>query len=309
MSTMKKQLLIMCAAVTMLMMGACRQQSAQQGVQDSLMSAMPGTAQRQGGDAEGRDYASTGNASLLQVVLPRGTDNVKVQYKAMTVYFNPTLHIPNAVAYEITATQMSMADAPDAEQRSNYQFNRDPQVKGCPDWWEYKECPYDRGHMAPAMDMRWDKQAMKDCFYLTNICPQDHELNNGEWRKMEEAIHVKWARKYGRLVIVTGPVLTPHMEKTGKNHDIAVPERFYKVVLAPDQNYGVAFVFDNEPATTSWRKHAVSIDEVERITGCNFFAAVEDGKENAAELQNAIDRWPDYDRDAGRNHNRRNYRR
>ena len=126
---------------------------------------------------------------------------------------------------------------------------------------------------------------------------------------MEEAIHVKWARKYGRLVIVTGPVLTPHMEKTGKNHDIAVPERFYKVVLAPDQNYGVAFVFDNEPATTSWRKHAVSIDEVERITGCNFFAAVEDGKENAAELQNAIDRWPDYDRDAGRNHNRRNYRR
>ena len=298
---MKKQLLIMCAAVTMLMMGACRQQSAQQGVQDSLMSAMPGTAQRQGGDAEGRDYASTGNASLLQVVLPRGTDNVKVQYKAMTVYFNPTLHIPNAVAYE--------ADAPDAEQRSNYQFNRDPQVKGCPDWWEYKECPYDRGHMAPAMDMRWDKQAMKDCFYLTNICPQDHELNNGEWRKMEEAIHVKWARKYGRLVIVTGPVLTPHMEKTGKNHDIAVPERFYKVVLAPDQNYGVAFVFDNEPATTSWRKHAVSIDEVERITGCNFFAAVEDGKENAAELQNAIDRWPDYDRDAGRNHNRRNYRR
>ena len=293
----------------MLMMGGCRQQSAQKGVQDSLMNTTMSTAQRQGSDAQGREYASTGNASLLQMVLPKGTDNLTVQYKAMTVYFNPTLHIPNAVAYELTATQVSMADAPDAEQRSDYQFNRDPQVKGCPDWWEYKECPYDRGHMAPAMDMRWDKQAMKDCFYLTNICPQDHELNNGEWRKMEEAIHVKWARKYGRLVIVTGPVLASDMDKTGKNHNIAVPEQFYKVVLAPEQNYGVAFVFDNAPTSTSWRKHAVSIDEVERLTGCNFFAAVEDTKENAAEVQNAIDRWPDYDRDASRNNNRRNYRR
>lgn len=268
---------------------ACRQQGRQQGVQDSLFTSISQPA-------NGGEYHSTGDASLLNVTLPAGTDNVTVDYKAMRVYFNPRLHIPNAVAYELTNTQVSMADAPDAEQRSNYQFNRDPQVKGCPEWWEYKECPYDRGHMAPAMDMRWDPQAMKECFYLTNICPQDHGLNNGEWRKMEEAIHVKWARRYGRLVIVTGPVLADNMEKTGKNRDIAVPKRFYKVVLAPEQGYSVGFVFDNEDTATSWRHHAVSIDEVERITGCDFFPALDDNKENAAEQQNNINKWPDYNR-------------
>lgn len=242
--------------------------------------------------------------ALLAVRLPDTLDNVVVRYHAMRVDFNPRLHIPNCVTYELTNTMVAMADAPDAEKRSNYKFNRDTAVKGCPDWWEYKDMPYDRGHMAPAMDMRWNARAMSDCFLMTNICPQDHQLNNGQWRKMEEAIHSRWAGKYGRLVIATGPVLSDGWRLTGKKGGIAVPARFFKVVIAPDRGYGIAFVFDNAPTTHSWRDHAVSIDEVERITGYDFFAALDNSRESHIEAQNSVDKWPDYNR----NNNRRNTR-
>lgn len=239
------------------------------------------------------EYQSTGDASLLEVKLPQRLNNQTVRYKAITVYFNKHYRVPNCVAYELTNTQVSMANAPDAEKRDNYQFNRDEKVAGCPDWWEYKETGYDRGHMAPAMDMRWDPTAMEQCFLMTNICPQDHELNDGAWRHTEEAIH-NWARSAKRLVIFTGPVLEGNMKKMGKKGNIAVPNQFYKVVYAPELKRAIAFVFRNEKSLNSWTNHAVSIDEVERLTGIDFLSALPDDVETAVESKYNIKDWPRY---------------
>ena len=242
---------------------------------------------------EGQEYQSTGDKSLLDVKLPPRLDNQTVTYKAITVYYNNYYRLPNCVAYELTNTQVAMANAPTSERRENYKFNRDPKVARCPEWWEYKETGYDRGHMAPAMDMRWNREAMEQCFLMTNICPQDHDLNDGEWRHMEEALH-SWARKAGRLVIFTGPVLDGGMKKIGKHHDIAVPTAFYKVVYSPDQKRAIAFLFDNEPAPNSWTNYAVTIDEVERRTGINFLASLPDDVESTVESKQNIKSWPRY---------------
>ena len=56
------------------------------------------------------EYRSTGNASLLDVKLPARLDNQTVRYKAITIYYNKYYHVPNCVAYELTNTQVSMAD-------------------------------------------------------------------------------------------------------------------------------------------------------------------------------------------------------
>ena len=239
------------------------------------------------------EYSSTGDQTLLDVILPANLSDQVLHYKAITIYYNRKYRVPACVAYELTNTQVSMADAPDAEKRNNYNFNRDTKAAGCPEWWEYKDTGYDRGHMAPAMDMRWDRQAMEQCFLMTNICPQDHELNDGEWRHMEEAIHT-WARRTERLVIFTGPILRNDVKRTGKHHDIAVPSKFYKVVYDPKQNKAIAFLFKNEMASSSWTNYAVTIDEVEQVTGIDFLAALPDNIETSVESRQDIKNWPRY---------------
>lgn len=67
---------------------------------------------------------------LMEVKIPSGVSNRRIDYEAMTVYFNPKYHIPNCVAYELTATEIAQTDAPDAQKRNNYTFNADPKVSG-----------------------------------------------------------------------------------------------------------------------------------------------------------------------------------
>jgi len=209
------------------------------------------------------------------------------------VYFNKYYRVPNCVAYELTNTMTSMADSRDAENRANYKFERDHDVKGCPDWWEYKESGYTRGHMAPAMDMRWNKTAMEQCFLMTNICPQLDEMNDGEWRHVEEAVH-KWSRTAKRLIVLTGPIFSNDMERIGKHDDIAVPKSFFKVIYSPEQNRAIAFVMENKKMPNSWTNYATTIDKVEALTGYDFLASLDDEVENVVESKENIKDWPAY---------------
>ena len=251
------------------------------------------TADAQQDKQEGKEYQSTGDPSLLDVKLPERLDNQTVRYKAITVYFNKYYRVPNCVAYELTNTMTAMADSKDAENRADYKFERDRNVKGCPDWWDYKDSGYTRGHMAPAMDMRWNKTAMEQCFLMTNICPQLDEMNDGEWRHVEEAVH-KWSRSAKRLIVFTGPIFTDNMEYIGKDIDIAVPESFFKVVYSPEQNRAIAFVMENKGMPNSWTNYATTIDKVEELTGYNFLAMLDDKVEDVIESKENIKDWPAY---------------
>ena len=159
------------------------------------------------------DGATAGN-SLLDVRIPAGVKNVRLPHTAYISYFNTKHRIPNCVIYELTATQVAQCDAPGAEKRKNYQFNADPMCSASPQWSDYKHSGYDRGHMAPANDMKWSKTSMEESFYMTNICPQLHALNDGCWRKLELAIH-RWAKRDKRLIIAAGPVLKNVMHTIG----------------------------------------------------------------------------------------------
>lgn len=212
--------------------------------------------------------------ALLAVTIPKGVSNQVINYQSIRVNFNPSLRIPNCVAYELTATMVSMADAPDHESRKNYNYAKDPAVKSCPENWEYRGTGYSRGHMAPAMDMRWDKTAMKQCFYMTNMCPQDTKLNNDHWRVLEEKVH-RWAKRDKRLMVYTGPIIGKAPKLIGKNkQDIAVPDAFFKVVYAPDQGRAIAFIYPNTPCPGGIKKYAVTVAEVERRTGLTFSSTI-----------------------------------
>lgn len=223
--------------------------------------------------------------ALLGVGIPKGVSNQVLNYQTIRVNFNPSLRIPNCVAYELTATMVDMSDAPGHEVRKNYNYARDPNVKECPENWEYKGSGYSRGHMAPAMDMRWDKTAMKQCFYMTNMCPQDTKLNNDYWRVLEERVH-RWAKRDKRILVFTGPIMGKKPKMIGKNkQNIAVPEAFFKVLYAPEQGRAIAFIYHNEPCPGGIGKYAVTVAEVERRTGLTFSSAIPKRQCNISDWQ------------------------
>ena len=236
------------------------------------------------------DYTSTNMRNLTNVRINSRCRNTAKQYAAMTVNFNTEYRVPNCVSYVLTNEMVKITDGPDAQLRRNYKFNSDPSVKGCPEWWEYKQSGFDRGHMAPANDMRWSRQSMNDCFLMTNICPQDHNLNGGSWNKLELKIH-SWAHTNGTLIVATGPIFNGNSKRIGQNNNIVVPSGFFKVVLDPNHNKAIGFIYDNHEGGGGVKRHACSVDEVEHITGHDFFSALPDNVERQVESTFNFDAW------------------
>jgi endonuclease G len=120
--------------------------------------------------------------------------------------------------------------------------------------------------------MGFDTLAMRESFYMSNISPQVRPFNNGIWRELEEQTR-DWAREYGRLYVVTGPVLHEHLSiRIGKNR-VTVPDLFYKVLVDPDEPEvkTIAFIIPNALSDKPLTHFAVPIDSVESLTGIDFF--------------------------------------
>lgn len=209
-----------------------------------------------------------------------------VDYPGMTISFNEQMHLPNWVAWELTGEETEGSIS-----RSN-KFYNDPDVAGCPETYDYSYSGYDRGHMAPAGDMKWSRESMQASFSLANICPQVKSLNTGAWKRLEEKCR-KWAKADSAIVIVCGPVLNDPIREYIGDTRIAVPKRFFKVILAPYAKpvRGIGFIMPNDKVPGGMQKCAVSIDEVERITGHDFFSALPDDIETEVEQQCDFHYW------------------
>lgn len=231
--------------------------------------------------------APTGVYGNLESVVTNPTLKEQlIKYRGMTVSFNSDHHIPNWVAWELTATETE-GDIPRANN-----FVNDTDVTGCPDPWDYSYSGYDRGHMAPAGDMKWDSQAMQQSFMLTNICPQAKSLNTGAWKRLEEKCRQR-AVADSAIVIVCGPVLTDSIREHIGDTRVSVPKRFFKVVLSPYTNppRAIGFIMPNASFKGGMQVAAVSIDEVEAATGHDFFASLPDSLEERLESQCKFNQW------------------
>ena len=221
---------------------------------------------------------------LLKVVAPGNIDEQIVDYTGFTVSFNESLRIPNYVTYELTASET------DGEETRMRKFLQDPNVGGCPEHKDYTNSGYDRGHMAPAADMKWSKDAMRDCFYLTNICPQNQKLNREAWQALEEKTRA-WAVRDGKLIVIVGPIVSNNPQRLASG--IAIPEGFFKVLLATNVEpmRAIAFIYKNQSGQKNMSQQAVSIDSVEEITGLDFFSSLPDEKETPLEKSCNFNAW------------------
>ena len=138
--------------------------------------------------------------------------------------------------------------------------------------------------MAPAADFKWNDKAMWETFYYTNICPQDRELNNRYWNTLENKVR-SWANQFGRVYVVTGPVIGKNIYGTIGLHNVTVPDAFFKAILAPAANdwTSIAFVMENTPDQRFFKDCATTVNVVEKLTGFDFFSSLDDAIEESIE--------------------------
>lgn len=155
---------------------------------------------------------------------------------------------------------------------------------------DYNSTGYTRGHLVPAGDMAFDTIAMRESFLMSNISPQLRAFNNGVWKELEENIR-DWTYKAERLYIITGPIFFGARKTIGRDNKIAVPDAFYKVLLdyTDPERKAIAFIIPHEKSDTRLEDYMVTVDEVERVTGIDFFnEMINDAEEE--KLESTFDR-------------------
>ena len=192
---------------------------------------------------------------------------------------------------EWVAYTLSSSDVYGSVGRTN-DFRADPKVKtGSASLPDYKGSGYDRGHLAPAGDMKSTYTAMSESFYMSNMSPQKAGFNRGIWKKLEGNVR-NWASDNGEIYVVTGPILSGSYPSIGSNQ-VSIPNYYYKVILdyKEPEIKGIGFVLPHQKSSSSIQSFAVTIDEVERKTGIDFFHALPDDVEEQIESNLAIDKW------------------
>ncbi|MGN1188961.1 MAG: DNA/RNA non-specific endonuclease [Candidatus Ornithospirochaeta sp.] len=212
--------------------------------------------------------------------IPRGGSGEIIEHTGYTLSYSEEYEVPEWVAYELTREEVITQAV---ERKDN--FREDKAVStGSATLNDYKKSGYDRGHMAPAADFRWSFDAMNDTFYLSNMCPQTHAFNAGIWSDLEEAVR-SIAYEDECVYVVTGPVLTDGPYETIGENEVAVPKYFYKVILdytLPTVK-AIGFIMPHENSKEPLSYFAVTVDEVEEITGLDFFPLLPDDEEERLE--------------------------
>ena len=234
--------------------------------------------------SEGRFVAvsDTIRDSLLTVA-PFGCQHVS--YRGFEVWFDTCRHIPACVTYELIKGHLNGV-FPRIDR-----FEADDSIIGCPEPNAYYGTGLHRGHMAPATDMSWDSMAIRQSFLMTNICPQHRSLNEGGWARLEEKCR-EWVLRDSALIIATGPIIDQGMD-TIEGSGVMIPKRFFKVILAHciRPMRALAFIYDNGPCNGKLKRYVSTVDEVERLTGMDFFKALPDDEEKRIEKACNLQVW------------------
>ena len=158
--------------------------------------------------------------------------------------------------------------------------------------------PYDRGHMLASADRSATREINRTTFYVSNIVPQNSNMNSGSWNELENKTR-NWAldTRYDTLYVVTGSILPPKDQlaytKDADGKDIAIPEYMYKALLKQDKTtkewHSIAFNMENIGSGPSYNQYVLSVAELEELTGFTFFPNLTDGE--TVKTQTSLTHW------------------
>lgn len=218
--------------------------------------------------------------------LPTSTTNQVIEHSTYYLSYSEKHEQAEWVAYELKQEHIS-----GGKHKRPY-FIQDPKVTTeSAHWNNYKNSGYTRGHLLPAGDRIFSKEAYDETFYTSNISPQLYEFNTGIWNSLEMRVR-NFVKKNGKVYVVTGGILTDNLKTIGKEK-VAVPDYFYKVLLYQDANeykMSAYLIPHEEHNRKELNQYAVPADSIETLTGIDFFHFLDDTVEN--ELEKNVDyKW------------------
>ena len=208
-----------------------------------------------------------------------GSENLRV-YQGYTSAYNTKTLIPDWVAYELTAEELGFEG-----DRDDKIFSMDKSFNGKQARREdYSGSGWTKGHMAPAGDFFWSDEALTETFYFMNVCPQAEELNRKDWNYLEKQVR-KWAREYGKVWVVSGPIIGQNKYGTIGDDKVVVPDAFFKAVMVRNgaMYSSIAFVMGNDKQRYYLADCSMSVNALEKLTGLDFFPALPDDIEDLVE--------------------------
>jgi len=224
---------------------------------------------------------------LEELCIPEGFDGQIVEHCGFTLCYSEEDEQPYWVAYVLTPQETVISKV---QRQDN--FREDPMISTkSAVLKDYKGSGYDRGHLIPFADLSWSEQSGSDSFYLSNMSPQVAALNRGRWQELESV--VRTFSLEGPVCVVTGPVLTDGPFMTIGESKVSVPNYYYKVILdyCEPGFKAIGFVLPNSDCPKDLKDYAVSVDEVERLTGLDFFSLLDDTTEDALESSFDTSLW------------------
>lgn len=244
------------------------------------------------GDNSKTERKKTEEQFIVGLEIPKTKEGVSeqlIEHIGYVTSYNSEHLIPNWVSYELTALEVKGS----IRRPSGKQFEPDPLVIGnTAIHSDYtRQRPWVRGHMAPAADMKWSIQSMNESFYLSNVIPQDSSLNDGVWERLENKVR-SLATRYGAVYVCTGTVVGNNPTKIGMNK-VAVPSKLFKVLCIKINNdwQTIGFLFPNAPCSGSMFDYAVPVNDIEKLTGHDFFYKLPDDIEEIIEQDCDIRKW------------------
>jgi len=222
--------------------------------------------------------------------LPEGGRGQRIAHRTYSLSYVESWKQAEWVAYVLRGEDLRKPWLPREDD-----YRPDPQVRqGTADSRDFRHPDYDRGHLVAVADRAYDREAMRETFFMSNISPQHKHFNRGIWRELEENVR-EWAKQKEELFVLSGPVMTePPLDEIGRNQ-LKVPADYFKVLLdlrEPDYQ-GIAFVIPNQLSREPLHRYALTIDSAEALTGLDFFPdLMEDELEKELEATYERSAWP-----------------
>ena len=202
--------------------------------------------------------------------------------------YSDTLLVPQWTAHRLDFTRLGKATRIDC-------FRRDPRIPApaASLLSDYNDPVYDQGHLTPNGDMSTGKVPVLNSFVLSNMAPQQCELNRGVWQIFESLVRI-WAEDYGTLFVITGSVFDhdedglrdddasiPRMRSRNGKARVAVPSHFYKILVRRIDDLRAESLavmmrneqtaLDGEEAISHVSENVVPLARIELLTGQRFF--------------------------------------